>query len=163
MITLLRREFTVNVSQEEAWRHLARVDQWPSWAKHIKQVEVRPAGGLGPASTGVFRLSNGVKSAFTMAEFYPPRNWKWVGRFLWLTIYYDHLFEEADSQTTRLTWVLDGEGFGVSTLGKLFAKIYNRNLDKAIPALVEEMNRSKGETTAGTSSRVEQQSPNALA
>jgi len=39
MITLLRREFTMELPPEKAWQHLARVEQWPSWAKHIKQVE----------------------------------------------------------------------------------------------------------------------------
>ena len=72
MITLLRREFKVDIPREKAWQHLARVEQWPSWAKHIKHVEMTPAGELGPKSTGIIHLSNGVKSAFRMTEFNPP-------------------------------------------------------------------------------------------
>ena len=53
---LLRREFTVELPLEKAWQHLARVEQWPSWAKHIKQVEVQPPGELGPESTGRYAL-----------------------------------------------------------------------------------------------------------
>ena len=64
MITLLRREFTVELPLEKAWRHLARVEQWPSWAKHIQQVEVRPPGELGPGSTGLLHLNNGIKSGW---------------------------------------------------------------------------------------------------
>jgi len=60
-----------------------------------------------------------------------------------LTVHYDHTFEELDSHRARLTWAVEGDGLGVSIFGKLFAKIYNKNLDKAIPALVEEMNASK--------------------
>ncbi len=37
MITLIRREFTVELPLEKAWQHFARVEQWPSWTKHIKQ------------------------------------------------------------------------------------------------------------------------------
>jgi hypothetical protein len=143
MITLLRREFAVDLPLETAWQHLARVEQWPTWAKHIQQVQVQPAGELGPQSAGVIRLSNGVKSAFTMTEFNPYRNWKWAGRFLWLTVHYDHLFEELNPRQTKLTWVVAGEGFGVSVFGRLFAKIYAKNLDRAIPLLIEEMNASK--------------------
>ena len=78
----LRREFTVELPVEKAWQHLARVEQWPSWAKHIKQVEVQPPGELGPESTGRFHLTNGIKPEFKMTEFNPYRNWKWVGGFL---------------------------------------------------------------------------------
>jgi hypothetical protein len=76
-----------------------------------------------------------------MAELNPFRNWKWVGPFLWLTIDYDHRFESLEARRTRLTWVVMAEGFSVSVLGRLFAAIYNRNLDKAIPLLIREMNR----------------------
>lgn len=52
MITLLRREFVVELGVEEAWAYLARVEEWPSWARHIRRVEVRPAGELGPRVHG---------------------------------------------------------------------------------------------------------------
>jgi hypothetical protein len=138
----LRREFTVNLSVEKAWQHLARVEQWPSWAKHIEQVEVQPPGELGPQSTGRLHLSNGLKPVFRMTEFNPHRNWKWVGGFLWLTVYYDHLFDELNPTQTRLTWVIEAKGLGASVLGRLFANIYSKSLDRAIPLLVEEMNAS---------------------
>lgn len=107
MITLLRREFVVELGVEEAWAYLARVEEWPSWARHIRRVEVRPAGELGPGSTGRLYLNNGIKSGwpgssaeFTVTEFNPNRNWKWVAGFLWLTCHYNHWFEavgrEAD-------------------------------------------------------------------
>ena len=139
----LRREFTVELPVERAWQHLARVEQWPSWAKHIKQVEVQPPGELGPESTGRLHLTNGLKPVFTVTEFNPYRNWKWVGGFLWLTVHYDHHFEELNSAQTKLTWVVEATGFGVSVLGRLFAKIYSKSLDRAIPLLVQEMNASR--------------------
>ena len=107
MVTLLRREFTVDMPLKNAWQHLARVERWPSWAKHIKQIDVQPPGELGPKSAGLIRLSNGVKSTFTMIEFNPGRNWKWVGGFLWLTVHYDHRFEQVNSQQTKLVWIID--------------------------------------------------------
>lgn len=128
---------------EKAWQHLARVEQWPSWAKHIKQVEMQPPGELGPESTGRLHLSNGLKPVFKVTEFNPYRNWKWVGNFLWLTVHYDHHFEELNPTQTKLTWVIEAKGFGVSVIGRLFAKIYSKNLDRAIPLLVEEMDASR--------------------
>jgi hypothetical protein len=143
MATLLLREvreFTVNLPLEQAWRHMARVEHWPSWARHIRQVEVQPPGELGPESTGRIHLNNGVKPVFRVTEFNPYRNWKWVGGFLWLTIHYDHQFEELNAGQTRLTWVIEATGFGVSVLGRLFAWFYSRTLDRAIPLLIAEMN-----------------------
>lgn len=139
----IRREFVVEVPQEAAWQDLSRIERWPSWAKHIKRVEMIPAGELGPKSKGVIHLTNGVKSEFSMTEFNPYRNWKWVGPFFWLTIYYDHIFAPLDPRRTKLIWIVEVKGFGASVLGRLFAKIYNRNLDKAIPLLISEINAEK--------------------
>ena len=142
MIELIRREFTVNLPLQRAWDHLARIEQWPSWAPHIKKIELQPPGELGPESTGVIHLANGMKPAFRMTEFNPPRSWKWVGAFLWLTVIYDHRFEALDAEHTKLIWVIQAKGFGASILGRLFAMIYRRNLEKAIPLLVAEMEGS---------------------
>ena len=139
----LRREFTVELPLEKAWHHFARVEQWPSWAKHIQQVEVQPPGELGPESTGSMLLRNGLKPVWKVTEFNPYRNWKWIGNFLWLTVHYDHLFEELNSTRTKLTFVIAAKGFGVSVLGRLFAKIYSQSLDPAIAFLIQEMNASR--------------------
>ena len=139
MITLVQREFIVDVPLEIAWQHLGRVEQWPSWAKHIKRVELDPPGEITPTSKGAFHLSNGMKAVFQMTEFNLHRNWKWVGTFLWMIVEYDHRFEAIYQRQTRIIFVVDGKGFGVSTLGRLFALIYNRNLNAAIPRLIAEL------------------------
>ncbi|MGH7495482.1 MAG: SRPBCC family protein [bacterium] len=139
MITLIRREFVVEAPLETAWRHLAQVERWPTWAKHIKHVELSPAGELTPASRGLFRLSIGIKSEFRMAEMKVPRHWKWSGPFLWLTIHYDHQFEALDHRCAKLIWIVEAEGFGALIFGSVFALVYNRNLDRAIPRLQAEM------------------------
>ncbi len=46
MFILLRREFTVELPVKDAWQHLSRVEEWPSWASHIKQVKVQ-GGSVG--------------------------------------------------------------------------------------------------------------------
>lgn len=139
MVTLIDRAFTVNVSLEKAWRYLGRLEMWPTWARHIKRIEVHPKGELGPQSSGVIYLANGMKSTFHMTEFNPYHNWKWVGPFLWLTIDYDHRFQAVNSEQTRMRFILNARGFGAGSLGRLFAKIYSRNLEKAIPLLVKAM------------------------
>jgi hypothetical protein len=77
-------------------------------------------------------LINGLKPAWTVTEFNLYRNWKWVGGFLWRTIYYDHRFEELNPTQTKITFALAASGFGKSVLGRLFAKIYSKTLDRAI-------------------------------
>jgi hypothetical protein len=140
MITLIRREFVVECSLEQAFSHLAQVERWPSWAKHIQRVELEPAGELTAKSRGTFRLAGGVTSTFRMEEFDPPRRWRWVGPFLWLRIDYDHLFEAVDAGRTRLTWIVRADGVAVGLVGRVFAAIYRRNLERAVPGLVAEMN-----------------------
>jgi carbon monoxide dehydrogenase subunit G len=139
MIELIRRTFTVDAPLAAAWQHLAEVERWPSWATHIKHVELAPKGELTLRSKGSFHLKNGITSQFRMTEIKPPHSWTWGGPFLWLTVHYDHLFEAVDGHHTRLTWVVGAEGFGVAVFGRLFAAIYNRNLDRAIPHLIDEI------------------------
>ena len=140
-IRLLERRFTVKAGLERAWAHLERVEQWPSWARHIRRIDLRPQGPLGLESKGTIRLTNGVRSTFRMAELNPGKNWKWVGPFLWITIHYDHRFKRLGPEESEIVFVLDGEGFGVGVFGRLFAAIYARNLDRAIPNLIEELER----------------------
>src|SRR5437667_5779905 len=70
----IRREFVVDVPLERAWEHLARIEAWPSWAKHIKSVTVEPPGELSPSTVAVFHLAFGFKARFAVTEFVPPRS-----------------------------------------------------------------------------------------
>jgi hypothetical protein len=54
-------------------------------------------------------------------------------------VIYDHRFEALDAEHTKLVFVVEAKGFGESILGRLFAWIYRRNLERAIPLLIAEM------------------------
>lgn len=139
MLRLLERHFTVTRSIETAWGHLENVEQWPSWARHIHRIDLRPRGPLTVDSEGTIHLSNGIRSTFRMEQLVPGKSWKWAGPFLWLTVHYDHQFASTSANETEVRFVLDGEGFGVGFFGRIFAAIYARNLDRAIPHLVREL------------------------
>ena len=136
---LLQRRFTVKAPVEKAWAHLAQVPEWPSWARHIRRIDLTPTGPLTLQSEGVIRLTNRLRSTFRMKELNPGVNWRWAGPFLWLTVDYDHRFYRVTAEQSEIEFVLDGEGFGVRVFGRLFAAIYAVNLDRAIPRLVAEV------------------------
>jgi hypothetical protein len=139
VIELVARDFTVEVPVQVAWDHLARVERWTSWAKHIKRVTLSPSGPLTDSSAGAFHLAGGARSTFRMEIYEPPNRWQWVGRFLTARVHYDHRFEAVDSKQTRLIWTVAAEGPGSATLGRVFGAIYARNLDRAIPKLQAEL------------------------
>jgi hypothetical protein len=142
---LIQRDFVVDVPLDRAWEHLARVQAWPSWARHIRSVTVEPPGELSASTVGVLHLTNGLKARFAMTEFVPRRHWKWVGNFLWLTIHYDHRFEPIGEDRTKMQFIIEANdlGLGRFILGKLYAAIYSRLLDRAIPNLVAEINAER--------------------
>jgi hypothetical protein len=74
-----------------------------------------------------------------MTRLEPPDRWLWVGSFLWLTVRYDHVLEALAPDSTRIRFVVEVEGAGAGSLGRLFRAVYARNLDRAIPNLVREM------------------------
>ena len=155
----IRREFVVEAPLERAWQHLARVEAWPSWAKHIKSVTVEPPGELTPSTVAVFHLAFGLKARFAVTEFVPPRSarvsrprrngsteglhhWKWISNVLGSTIHYDHHFEPINHDKTKMQFIIEANdlGLGKFLLLKLYAAMYCKNLDKAIPNLVAEIN-----------------------
>ena len=139
LVRLLERRFTAKVTLDKAWAHLERVEQWPSWARHIRRIDLRPPGPLGLGSEGAIQLTNGIRSTFRMEELNVGSNWRWVGPFLWMTVHYDHQFKRTGPEESEIGFVLDGEGFGAGVFGRLFAAIYARNLDRAIPNLIKEL------------------------
>lgn len=134
MVELVRRAFEVDAPLDAAWAHLARVESWPTWAKHITSVTLTPPGPLTDTSEGQLRLKGGARSTFRVEQFDPPQRWRWVGPFLSVRVHYDHWFADVDGRT-RLTWIVDAEGPGAGTLGRIFGAVYAHNLDKAIPNL----------------------------
>lgn len=134
--SLLTRSFEVDLPLEEVWRQLGRIEDWPRWAGHIRTVEHQPGEQLGPDSSGRIHLRGGAKSTFRMSEYDPYRHWAWTGPFLWLRVRYDHRFEPLAADRTRLTWIVEGDGAGVATIGRVFGAIYAGNLDQAIPRFV---------------------------
>jgi len=139
VITILNREFVVDAAIEIAWAHLAKIEEWPSWAKHIKDVKIFPSGDISHNSVGSLKLTNGIDSEFRVTEFQLHQNWKWRGPFLWMRMEYDHRFEPLGYDKTKFTWIIEGEGIGASTIGRVFAWQYKRNLNKAIPLLQHEI------------------------
>ena len=119
--------------------HLERVEQWPSWARHIRRIDLRPPGPLRADSEGVIHLTNGMRSTFRMEQLHAKSNWQWAGPFLWLSVHYDHQFNAIDTQETQITFAIDVEGFGAAFFGSIFAAIYSINLRRAIPLLVKEL------------------------
>lgn len=131
---LLRRDFTVDLPLDAAWRAFADVATWPAWAPHLRRVRVAPPGAIGASSVGALSFRPVGRSAFRISAYDEPNHWEWVGKVLWLTIRYDHRFA-ASGDTTLMTWTVSQDGARRTTLGRLFASVYGRLVDRAIPRL----------------------------
>jgi len=132
---LLERTFAVEAAAERAWAELVAAEQWPRWAQHLGSVQVAPPGPVGPGSSATLKLKNRTKARVRVTEFEDGRRFRWEGSFLWMRLGYDHLVTIDDTGQVRITFTVEGAGVGVDTIGPLFASIYARNLDRAIPRL----------------------------
>ena len=135
MKRLLQRTFVVEAAAERAWAELVAAERWPRWARYLASVQVSPPGPVGPGSRATLRLRNRTKARVRVTAFEDGRRFRWEGSFLWLGLGYDHLVSSDDAGLVRITFTVDGAGVGVNTIGPLFASIYARNLDRAIPRL----------------------------
>ena len=135
MKRLLERTFAVEATAERAWAELVAAEQWPRWARHLASVQVTPLGPVGPGSSATLRLKNRTKASVRVTEFEDGRRFRWEGSFLWMRLGYDHVVTTDDTGRVSITFTVEGAGLGVNTIGPLFARIYARNLDRAIPRL----------------------------
>ena len=135
MKCLLQRTFPVEAAAERAWAELVAAERWPRWARHLVGVQVTPPGPVGPGSSATLKLKNRTKARVRVTEFEDGRRFRWEGSFLWMRLGYDHLVTIDDTGQVRITFTVEGAGVGVDTIGPLFASIYARNLDRAIPRL----------------------------
>ncbi len=106
------KSFVARAPLEVAWNHLAQIEAWPSWAKHIR---------------------------FRMIDFEPLRHWKWAGSFLGSQILYDHIFSEDTPNQTTIRFTVDTGGGPAVLIRGIFGWIYRRNLERAVPLLVQEI------------------------
>jgi uncharacterized membrane protein len=135
MKRLLERTFPVEAAAERAWAELVAAEQWPRWAHHLRSVQVTPPGPVGPASSATLKLTNHTRATVRATEFEEERRLRWEGSFLWMDLGYDHVVTTDDSGRVTITFTVEGAGVGVNTIGPLFAGIYARQLDRAIPRL----------------------------
>jgi hypothetical protein len=135
MKRLLERTFPVETTGERAWAELVAAEQWPRWARHLRSVQVTPPGPVAPGSRATLRLTNHTTATVRVTEFQDGRRFRWEGSFLWMSLGYDHLVTTNDTGRVSITFTVEGAGVGVNTIGRLFASIYARNLDRAIPRL----------------------------
>jgi hypothetical protein len=135
MKRLLERTFPVEAAAERTWAELIAAEQWPRWAPHLRSVQVTPPGPVGPGSSATLRLKNRTRASVRVTEFEDGRRFRWEGSFLWMDLGYDHVVTTDDTGRVSITFTVEGGGVGVNTIGSLFASIYARQLDRAIPRL----------------------------
>lgn len=133
MTVAVRRTFRVGVPLAEAWASFSEVERWPEWAPHITAATLTPPGPLGPSSSGVLRIRGLGRSTFRMTVWEPPRRWVWVGGLPGTRITYEHRFEADGDTATTLEWVVSLQGPLAWLVRPVFAWIYGRNVDRAIP------------------------------
>ena len=139
-LRLIERRFTTRAAAPATWTHLAHVETWPSWARHLRRVELHPAGGLSRNSTGRIVLRGGIPTTFRVTRLDAGRSWSWRGHFAGTTLDYDHVVVPHDRRAgTDITFTIDGSGRTAPVVGRVFAAVYGRILDRAIPNLVREL------------------------
>jgi hypothetical protein len=133
----VERVFEVDASLDDAWRRLADVQRWPEWAPHITAATVSPPGTLGPTSSGALHIKWMGRNTFRMSVWDPPHRWQWVGAFPGVRVLYDHRFAASGPGVTRLEWLVQLDGPLAPLVRPVFARVYGRNVDRAIPRLQE--------------------------
>lgn len=70
-----------------------------------------------------------------MTVWEPQRRWVWEGAVFGSIVIYEHRFEPDGDAATTLDWIVSLQGPLTFLVRPVFAAIYGRNLDRAIPRL----------------------------
>lgn len=76
MHRMLERSFYVAAAPAVVWRALIDAADWPTWATHLRRVEVTPRGPVGPSSTARLHLTNGTSATVAVTEFDDGRRFR---------------------------------------------------------------------------------------
>ena len=96
-----------------------------------------PDGRARPNIERAFKIRWLGRNTFRMSVWEPPVRWAWVGGLPGVRIHYDHRFESSAPAATRLEWLVELHGPLAPLIRPVFARVYGRNLDRAIPRLQE--------------------------
>ena len=139
MREVVREQVTVGVPPSAAWHHLSRLEEWPSWARHIRRIVPDPPGKLTGSTKVMLAMRTGPRTRMVVTDYDPPRSWVWEGTSYGVTTRFEHLFEELDAGQTRIWFLAWMSGRLAWVLGPMFGKMMHRNLARALPKLKAEM------------------------
>ncbi|MEO1059635.1 MAG: SRPBCC family protein [Actinomycetota bacterium] len=136
MKQLLERTFPVETTPARAWEVVADAEHWPVWARHLRKVETTPPGPVRPGSTAVVFLRDFTQARVAVTRYVEGESFRWDGHFLWLRLGYDHAVHASlAGGWPEVRFTVWGDGIGAGSIGRVFAWVYARRLDRQIPRL----------------------------
>lgn len=139
MREVVREQVVVERAAAEAWKHLARLEKWPSWAGHIKRMDPTPPGELTAQTKVKLQMRAGPSSTMVVTDYDPPWSWVWEGRSMGVTTRFEHRFEELDGGSTRIWFLARVSGPLAGPGGWMFGRTMKRALGIALPKLKAEI------------------------
>jgi polyketide cyclase/dehydrase/lipid transport protein len=141
---VLREHILVDRSPEVIWDHLAKLEQWPSWAAHIARMEPTPPGELTPETQVVLHMKVGIRTKMAVTEYDAPRRWMWEGKSFGTITRFEHALEPVGDRSTRI-WFTAWMGGPLSgPAGWGFGTMMRRYLARALPNLKAEIETTNG-------------------
>lgn len=139
MKEVLREEVTVDRPNAVAWDHLAQLERWPTWGRHIRRMTPSPPGVLTESTTVILRMRNGARTTMVVTEFDPPRRWVWEGRSFMTLTRFEHKFEPVGDDGTRIWFLAWMSGPLARPMGFMFGRMMKRYLARGFPKLKAEI------------------------
>jgi hypothetical protein len=136
---VVREQVVVDRPAAEARKHLAKLQEWPSWAAHIRRMDPTPPGELTASTQVLLHMRAGPSTNLIVTEYDPPRRWVWEGRSFGVTTRFEHALEEIGEARTRIWFLAWMSGPLAGPGGWVFGKMMHRYLCRALPKLKREM------------------------
>ncbi len=135
MREVVREQIVVDRPPPVVWSHLAKLEEWPSWAAHIRRMRPTPPGELTAATQVLLHMRAGPRTKMIVTEYDPPRRWVWGGRSLGVTTRFEHKLEEIGHERTRIWFLACVSGPLAGPGGWMFGRMMRRYLARALPKL----------------------------
>jgi uncharacterized membrane protein len=121
--------------QEQVWRVLSEVADWPRWCPTMTSVRRLDPGPLAFASAARVRQPRLPAALWRVTEFEPGSRFEWSAKALGMTTRGDHRVERLTERRSRVTLTLSQDGVLAPLLGLLYGRLSRRYVSQEAASL----------------------------
>lgn len=125
----------ISAGQEAVWEILSNVVRWPEWLPTVNSLEPLGSDALLIGSRYKIHQPGLSPAVWVVTEFDPPKRFVWESRMPGVVSLGDHVIENVDDGTVKVTLRLEFSGFLSGVVAGFYGSLTQRYIEKEAQTL----------------------------